>query len=103
MERKTPMLLILRTTRTLRFTRPGQLLPWMGPALRGLLALPFKQSVCVQPRAEQDTRWRYCSGCPHMNGCPYGQTLEPDPPAGAAVFHGQEQAARPIVLALPFP
>jgi hypothetical protein len=97
------MLLILQWTRTLRFTRPGRLQPWMGPALRGLVALPFKQSVCIHPRHEQETRWRHCSGCPHMRECPFGQTFEPDPPAEAKVFRGQEQAVRPMVLALPFP
>jgi cytidine deaminase len=97
------MLTLLRVTRPLRFTSPGRLLPWPGPALRGLLARPFKASVCRQTPAEQETVWRYCRGCPHMAGCPYGQTLEPDPPPGAPVFPGQEQAVRPLVLAPPYP
>src|SRR5438034_865014 len=97
------MLAVLQSTRLLRFTRPGRLLPWMGPALRGLLARPFKESVCRHSRQEQQQRWRYCTGCPHITRCAYGQTVEPDPPAGAAVFPGQEQAARPVVFALPFP
>lgn len=97
------MLDFLQSTRVLRFTRPGQLLPWMGPALRGLLARPFKESVCIHSRAQQQTRWRYCTGCPHVARCPYGQTFEPDPPAGTAPFSGQEMAARPVVLSLPFP
>ncbi len=91
------MLPVLRCTRVLRFTRPGSLLPWMGPALRGLLARPFKERVCKHPLDQQQSRWLYCTGCP------YGQTIEPDPPPGAAVFHGQGQAARPVVLELPFP
>src|SRR3954454_10757327 len=97
------MLLYLRVRRTLRFTRPGRLLPWLGLALRGLLARPFKERVCVHPPAEREQRWVHCRGCPHMSDCPYGQTLEPDPPPGAAIFQGQEQAARPLVLSLPFP
>ena len=97
------MLPFLRLTRTLRFTRPGRLLPWLGPALRGMVAHPFKNRVCVHPPAERDTRWVHCHGCPHMTGCSYGETLEPDPPEGALIFPGQEQAARPVVLSLPFP
>lgn len=97
------MLLVLQITRTIHFTRPGRLLPWMGPALRGMLARPFKESVCRHSWHEQQTRWRYCTGCRHMSECAYGQTLEPDPPSGSVVFHGQEQAVRPVVLALPFP
>lgn len=97
------MLSVLKSTRVLRFTRPGRLQPWLGPALRGLLARPFKESVCRHLLGEQQGRWLYCRGCPHMAECPYGQTLEPDPPAGTAVFKGQEQAVRPLVLALPFP
>lgn len=38
-----------------------------------------------------------------MGECPYGRTFEPDPPPGAAVRKGQEQAARPLVLAPGFP
>jgi hypothetical protein len=97
------MLEVVRITRTLCLTRPGRLWPWMGPALRGLLGGRLKEAVCRQPAELRDTRWRYCAGCPHLAGCAYGATLEPDPPAGAAVFAGQERAARPVVLALPFP
>jgi CRISPR-associated endoribonuclease Cas6 len=94
---------LLKTTRVLRLTRPGSLQPWMGPALRGLVARPFKEAVCLHTIEEQQGPWRYCRGCSHMPGCAYGQTLEPDPPAGAEVFTGQEQAVRPVVLSLPFP
>lgn len=97
------MLPVLRSTRTLTFTRSGRLLPWLGPALRGLTAMRFRRSVCRQPLAEQQTRWRYCRGCPLMADCPYGQTVEPDPPPGAEVMHGQEDAARPLVIAPAFP
>jgi hypothetical protein len=94
---------VMRTTRRLVFTRHGPLLPWMGPALRGLLGWRLKTVFCRQPREEWNGRWRYCAGCPHMAECAYGQTLEPDPPLEAEVFRGQEQAARPMVLCLPFP
>jgi hypothetical protein len=97
------MLSYLRVVRVVQFTRPGRLLPWMGPALRGLIARPFKERVCLQPPAVREARWVHCRGCPHLAGCAYGQTLEPDPPPGTPVFRGREQAARPLVLTLPFP
>jgi hypothetical protein len=87
----------------LRLTTPGRLVAWEGLALRGLLALHFKSSVCRQPAAERATRWQRCSGCPHVHECPYGQTFEPDPPPGVETFRGQEDAARPLVLAPHFP
>jgi hypothetical protein len=97
------MLPILHTTRTLLLTRPGRLQRWLGPALRGLVAARFKARVCRQPLPERDTRWVYCRGCPLLAGCPYGETVEPDPPADAEVFRGQEDAARPLVIAPAFP
>jgi hypothetical protein len=97
------MLPILQTTRTLMLTRPGRLQRWLGPALRGLVAGRFKARVCRQPLPERDTHWVYCQGCPLMAGCPYGETVEPDPPADAEVFRGQEDAARPVVIAPAFP
>ena len=48
------MLAVLQSTRSLRFTRPGRLLPWMGPALRGLLALAFKQVLTAYRRHHAD-------------------------------------------------
>ncbi|SRR5579885_396058 len=97
------MLMVLETTRWLRLTRPGRLLSWLGPALRGLIARCFKARVCRHPAEAQETTWRYCKGCPFLAECPYGQTFEPDPPPAAAVFTGQTDPARPVVLAPPFP
>ena len=96
------MLYALETERILRLTSPGRLLPWLGPALRGLAAGQFRQSVCAYSLAEQQSTWRYCKGCPHITECPYGRTIEPDPPAGMAM-HGQDDAARPVVIAPAFP
>src|SRR4051794_26997808 len=87
----------------LRLTRTGQLVPWLGLALRGLVGARFKEKVCRHSPRERLERWVHCSGCPHMAECAYGQTFEPDPPAGVEVFHGQEDAARPLVLAPYFP
>src|SRR5688500_6091986 len=97
------MLTVLRTAASLRLTSPGKLVPWLGPALRGLIARRFKSQVCRHAPTEQDTTWRYCKGCPHMTESPYGQTVEPDPPPDAAVYKGQEDAARPFVMAPQFP
>ena len=97
------MLTVLQTAATLRLTSSGNLLPWLGPALRGLIARRFKTQVCRHSPIEQETTWRYCKGCPHMAECPYGQTLEPDPPPEAEVYRGQEDAARPFVMTPHYP
>ena len=95
--------MIIATHRlNLRLKRPGTLLPWLGPALRGAVAIRFKDRVCQQP-AEQRERWIHCSGCQYMSTCSYGQTYEPDPPAGAGVLNDQPEVTRPLVLAPYFP
>ena len=40
---------------TLRLTSSGRLLPWLGPALRGLVARRFKETVCRFSLDEQQT------------------------------------------------
>lgn len=87
----------------LRVTSGRHLLPWIGPAVRGLVAERFKEAVCRQPADERVSRWTVCKGCPFLTECPYGALFEPDPPAEAEVFRGQEEAVRPIVLAPYFP
>src|SRR5438874_920514 len=102
------MLTVLHTTRVLRFTRAGRLLPWLGPALRGLIAGQFKRRECQHTPAEQDGFWRSCTHrgegerlrCPYMAECPYGLTVEADPVmAGPA----HEEPPRPFTLAPEFP
>jgi hypothetical protein len=97
------MLGVLETERRLRWTSSGQLVPWLGPALRGQIAAAFRRAVCRFSPVEQETTWRYCKGCPHRDGCPYGETVEADPPAGASVVSGQEDGVRPLTLAPSFP
>ncbi len=97
------MLVFLQSRRTLRLTSPGRLLPWLGPALRGLLARRFKESVCRFSLAEQQTTWLHCKGCPHLTACPYGRTFEGEPTAAARAFSGLEDGTRPIVVAPYFP
>lgn len=86
-----------------RLARGGKLLPWLGPAVRGLIGGRLRAHVCRWPVSEVLARWERCAGCPHMAGCQYGETYEPDPPAGATLAPGWENAARPIVIAPAFP
>src|SRR5438128_2057285 len=95
------VLAVLETNRVLRLTRPGRLLPWLGPALRGLAARRFKARVCRFPPEVQDRERRYCKGCPYIGECAYGRTVEPDPGVGVPV--GMEDAVRPLVIAAAFP
>jgi hypothetical protein len=94
---------VLETNRVLRLTRGGRLLPWLGPAVRGLAARRFKANVCRYPPEVQDRERRECKGCPHILECPYGRTVEPDSPPGSRVFAGQVDATRPLVIAPEFP
>ncbi len=43
---------------TLRTARGGRLLPWIGPALRGLVAAHFKEQACRHPPRERAAQWR---------------------------------------------
>lgn len=88
---------------TLSLTRSGTLLPWLGPAVRGLVAGELKQRVCRWPAQEQSTRWRYCAGCPHMGRCAYGSTFELDPPSDRTVLRAARDGQRAITLAPGFP
>lgn len=104
------MLVVLRSRRTLRLTSAGRLLPWLGPALRGLIARRFKANVCEFPPIQQDITWIHCRQhepprevCPHLRVCPYGQTLEAEPGDASQVFSGQEDGIRPFVLMPEFP
>lgn len=98
-----PRLEVFETHRVLRMARGGRLLPWLGPALRGLAAGRLRARECRQPVAEQLDRWKQCAGCPLMTGCAYGETVEPDPPVGVRLASGWESAARPLVIAPAYP
>ena len=86
----------------LHITKPGELLPWIGPALRGLVAGRLKAMVCQQPRTERDTRWKHCTGCQHAARCAYARLYEPE---AIGNEHGglSRSPARPVVLAPYFP
>ncbi len=83
--------------------RPGRLVPWLGPALRGLIVHRLKMMTCRHDPEERDALWIYCKGCPYNFECPYGSVIEPDPGPSAVVFVGQEDAVRPSVIDPSFP
>ncbi len=94
---------ILETERTIRLARAGRLLPWLGPALRGLAGGRLRARACRQPVGLQISRWERCAGCPLMPGCAYGEVYEPDPPPGLRLLAGWESSARPLVVSPAFP
>jgi hypothetical protein len=92
------LLLVRICVVTVRFTRGGSLVPWLGPALRGAVASWLKQQVCRHNPAEQQGRWKYCHGCEYLWTCPYGQTFEFEaaPPGNVSVrVASRESAAGP--------
>jgi hypothetical protein len=95
-----PSSLIVEHRRVIiEFQSPGRLVPWLGPALRGVTAFRYRAAECQQPQDTWQTTWKYCRGCVHNQECGYGQTFEPD-----AVLHGQIQdAVRPLVISPAFP
>jgi hypothetical protein len=99
----SPQLSVLETNRVLRIARGGRLMPWLGPALRGLAGGRLRARECRQPVGEQLGRWERCTGCLLMSGCAYGETLEPDPPVGTHLASGWENTSRPLVVAPAYP
>jgi hypothetical protein len=97
------VLKVLVAHRTVRLATGGHLQPWLGPAVRGLIAGRWRAAVCRFPVAERVARWPNCTGCPHVHDCAYGRTVEPDPPPGAHVAGGFGDAVRPLVVHPGFP
>ena len=56
----------------------GPLVPWLGPAIRGIVAARLRDAVCTWPAPLRATQWLYCRGCPSMAGCGYGRLFERD-------------------------
>lgn len=77
-------------------TSSGQLVPWIGPALRGLTAGRLKAMTCRRTD-EQGNRPDYCEGCRFHEECPYGQLYEPPSPPD------DSEALRPLVLSPYYP
>lgn len=61
----------------LRCLDAGKLQPWLGPAVRGAVAKPWKSAVCRLSLAEQDRNKNCWFGCPHHRTCDYGKVVEP--------------------------
>ena len=81
----------------IRFIDEGPLLPWLGPALRGLVAGGFKERVCAHPPHVRLQQWQHCSGCPYQTSCPYGVLFEPADSNDSP--EKQDAARRPLVMA----
>ncbi|MGM0485870.1 MAG: hypothetical protein ACQESR_03805 [Planctomycetota bacterium] len=90
-------------TLSLQLTSPGPLLPWLGPAMRGMVAMRLKHRVCRLAPPERGRQGAYCHGCRRQQGCPYGETFEPSPAAGRERFSGQNDVPPAVVLAPYYP
>ena len=80
----------------------GRLLPWLGPALRGIVAGRYKGQVCHHPPLERRRRWKYCDGCQYQTECGYAICFEPAAPAHGR-FSGRRDASRTAVISPGFP
>ena len=96
----------------------GRLNSWEGPALRGLLGKPLRDSMCILRPLEQrvanrklqssgDARARlelYCKGCTKQQECVYGQVFEPDLlQLHGRIRKGVQDGMRLVTVAMPFP
>jgi len=75
---------IERHTLRLEVLSPGRLVPWLGPAIRGITAMRYRAATCRQPMAEWNGRWKHCRGCPHLPCCGYGVAFEPEAATASA-------------------
>lgn len=84
------------------FEGPGRLLPWLGPAFRGVLARRLKDTVCRHPLPERRQKWEHCDGCPFASGCLYAWCYEPVHLSNER-WRGQQDSPRALVVAPAFP
>lgn len=87
----------------LQFTTGGRLLPWLGPALRGIVAMELKNMACQWPEPIRSIDWKYCRGCPHITTCAYGVIYEADPPRDRLVLTRERDGERAVAVAPGFP
>jgi hypothetical protein len=102
----TSRVMIDVATVLLEFQSSGRLVPWLGPAVRGVVAGRFRERHCVLPLAEQTGRWRRCRGCTHLRDCAYGRIFEPDEqilPRAAVTAAAGGDVPRAVVLSPAFP
>lgn len=83
---------VLQVETWLTVVRGGDVFPWIGPALRGVVARQLKAETCV---CRDATR--------HHEDCAYGALYEPAPPVGQSGDRGRREVPRSVVLAPRFP
>lgn len=101
--RRVYSLPIIESSQKVQVQSAGQLQSMLGPAIRGIVARRWKNTVCHHTEYEQQTRWKYCKGCEHNSTCSYGQIFEPDIPAGVHLLGGNKEAPRSFVIRPEFP
>ena len=52
------------------------LLPWMGPAVRGWVMGPLKERMCLLDKSELPAQGDYCAGGSKQHACDFGRTFE---------------------------
>jgi hypothetical protein len=87
----------------MRFLSEGPLVPWLGPALRGVVADRFKNGVCKHDEKDRAEKWKYCDGCSHLSDCAYGSLFEPDAASNPGPIGEGQEVPRPVVLSPGFP
>lgn len=88
---------------TIRPRATGRLEPWMGSALRGVVARAFKRNACGHPPQVREEEWVHCDGCPLQHNCSYGVTYETGLTDRSAAPQGVHEPSKPIVVAPFFP
>lgn len=85
----------------------GDLVPWIGLALRGLVLQHFKDSVCEFGRKQSRVQWRQChqpgQSCPHLADCHYGRAFESPSPRRMLLLSPQFPAPACAVRGLSLP
>lgn len=90
-----------RRSLQIEWVSSGPLVPWLGPAIRGIVATRLRDAVCTWPAPLRATQWLYCRGCPSMAGCGYGRLFEPD--GSLAGRDSVAESIRAVVMSPGFP
>jgi len=103
---------------TIRTLNEGVLVPWIAPALRGLVLRPLRDHFCGkmggrevaaasaamefrQSSASEASASNYCEGCVKNSKCAYGRVFEPDLTVidSSIIRRGDRQGVRGISIA----
>jgi hypothetical protein len=87
----------------LTFTRAGEGLSWLGPAMRGVVAKTLKDATCRWPEPLRSAEWRYCKNCEHIHECEYGVTFESSQIPNIWFKDGTQDGLRSITMAPAYP